>query len=81
MEPKVLFQCGRCHENYEDRLDALACCAPEVTELFLCPVCQAEHACWYEANRCCVHPEGVLIALEVSAFELEWAGQERLPAF
>ncbi|WP_145930670.1 hypothetical protein [Acidihalobacter prosperus] len=70
------FQCGDCGALYEVEDEARECCAPEIHECWLCPVCSKDHYDMDDAIGCCsFDPEKELVA---TPLELELhAGQMR----
>jgi rubredoxin len=77
------YRCKRCDEIYEHSSDALECCAPGTTEVFLCPVCNQAHEEVIAAMNCCdSEPMGEAeVGLEfqyVPKSVLEAGGQVRL---
>lgn len=77
------YRCNRCGEIHDDVSDALECCAPGATEVFLCPVCGHAHEEILSAVECCDcelsgEAEVELEFQLVSKAELEQAGQVRL---
>lgn len=53
MTIKSQWKCGECGFLHDWEENAVECCAPMVTEVFLCPICKEEHGDEDDALDCC----------------------------
>lgn len=68
----IEFRCEACQTDHESREEALDCCPPVVTEVYLCRRCREEYTSIASAEQCC--PE---TPAEIQA-AAEAEGQQRL---
>ena len=76
---KRMYRCDECGELHHDHYCAADCCAPRVSETWLCESCGSENFNQAEADACCpledpMSPEAYRHQVE----QLEAAGQKRL---
>lgn len=75
LEPKWL--CESCDEIHDDEEDARDCCPTQISEVFLCPICQMSFYVEIDALNCHdFDPNGP--PPPPTPAELEAAGQMRL---
>jgi len=51
LEPQ--FRCGECSTLHSQEYQAQECCAPEISEIYMCPQCGSEQVCEEDAFDCC----------------------------
>lgn len=70
------WKCDECGGFHAFQDDALECCQPTVSEVFVCAECEDEHETEKAANACCAEPKELNDADDRA--ELEARGQRRL---
>ena len=76
MALKSVFKCGECGEIHDEENEAVECCQPNISEGFLCPVCQEFF--FDEESALACHEVDEDFVPPPTAAELEAAGQMRL---
>jgi len=76
MNGKLMYRCGLCDEVHEHEDQAQECCAPRVSEVWVCETCESTNWCLAEADACC--PADGPEAYRRRVVELEACGQQRL---
>lgn len=51
--PKLKFKCGECGDLHDDDDDALECCRPTISEVWICGTCNEHHDHESGAQVCC----------------------------
>jgi len=76
-EFKPQWRCDECNELHEYEDEAADCCPPNISKVYLCPVCAEAYAREAQAREC--HPgDPDAPPPPPTAQELEAAGQLRL---
>ncbi len=78
-ETLLAWRCGHCDEWQKDPDDAAECCRPAVTEGWQCSICKTYHLDEDDAAECCPTAGESRPPPMAAPWELELAGQQRLP--
>ena len=79
MKAKLKYRCDSCGELHDDDDEAEFCCRPNVSETWVCGLCDSENHSEEEAEACCPLADPLSTeAMRLSVEELEQAGQKRL---
>jgi len=73
------WRCEECLDVHDYPDEALECCPPRITEVYMCPICEETHGQEANAIDCCGF-ELDAPPPPTSALEMEAAGQIRLLA-